>query len=164
VSGALIAFGFIAQSELRLAPFVAAVLPALFVLGELTFVALLRDSFQNVEFLRRIQKIRGYYRGLVPEAEEFFDPPGRDRETASAMATPGLGRRRHCCSLAPASSRRSTASSAAPVSRSSSHTRSGSTRLWSRRSASSPPCSYSACTWPTSTGAACLGSVGFAAG
>jgi len=93
VSGALIAFGFIAQSELRLAPFVAAVLPALFVLGELTFVALLRDSFQNIEFLRRIQKIRGYYRGLVPEAEEFFDPPGRDRETASEMATVGLGRR-----------------------------------------------------------------------
>jgi hypothetical protein len=51
------------------------------------FVALLRDSFQNIEFLRRIQKIRGYYRGLVPEAEEFFDPPGRDRE----MATVGLG-------------------------------------------------------------------------
>jgi hypothetical protein len=47
VSSALIAFGFIAQPELRLAPFVAAVLPALFVLGELTFVALLRDSFQN---------------------------------------------------------------------------------------------------------------------
>ncbi len=92
VSGALIAFGFIAQSELRLAPFVAAVLPALFVLGELTFVALLRDSFQNIEFLRRIQKIRGYYRGLVPEAEEFFDPPGRDKETASEMATVGLGR------------------------------------------------------------------------
>jgi len=92
VSSALIAFGFIAQTELRLAPFVAAVLPALFVLGELTFVALLRDSFQNIEFLRRIQKIRGYYRGLLPEAEEFFDPPGRDRETASEMATVGLGR------------------------------------------------------------------------
>ena len=47
VSSALIAFGFIAQSELRLAPFVAAVLPALFVLGECTFVALLRDLFQT---------------------------------------------------------------------------------------------------------------------
>jgi hypothetical protein len=92
VSSALIAFGFIAQSELRLAPFVAAVLPALFVLGEFTFVALLRDSFQNIEFLRRIQKIRGYYRGLLPEAEEFFDPPGQDTETASEMATVGLGR------------------------------------------------------------------------
>jgi hypothetical protein len=92
VSSAMIAFGFIAQSELRLAPFVAAVLPALFVLSDLTFVALLRDSFQNIEFLRRIQKIRHYYRGLVPEAEEFFDPPGRDRETASEMATVGLGR------------------------------------------------------------------------
>jgi hypothetical protein len=92
VSSTLIAFGFIAQSEVQLAPFVAAVLPALFVLGELTFVALLRDSFQNIEFLRRIQKIRRYYRGLLPEAEQFFDPPGQDTETASEMATVGLRR------------------------------------------------------------------------
>ncbi|HEY6745430.1 MAG TPA: hypothetical protein VI357_06885 [Mycobacteriales bacterium] len=90
VSGALIAFGFVAQTELPLAPFVAAVLPALFVLGELTFVGLLRDSFQNIEFLRRIQKIRGYYRGLLPEAKEFFDPPEEDRETAVELATVGL--------------------------------------------------------------------------
>ncbi len=53
---------------------------------------MLRDSFQNIEFLRRIQKIRHYYRGLVPEAEQFFDPPGRDGETASEMATVGLNR------------------------------------------------------------------------
>jgi hypothetical protein len=92
VSSALIAFGFVAQTDLALAPFVAAVLPALFVLGELTFAALLRDSFQNLEFLRRIQKIRGYYRGLLPDAAEFFDPPERDRETAAELATVGLGR------------------------------------------------------------------------
>jgi hypothetical protein len=92
VSSALIAFGFVAQTDLALAPFVAAVLPALFVLGELTFAALLRDSFQNLEFLRRIQKIRGYYRGLLPDAAEFFDPPEQDRETAAELATVGLGR------------------------------------------------------------------------
>jgi hypothetical protein len=90
VSSALIAFGFVAQSQVPLAPFVAAVLPAIFILGELTFVALLRDSFQNINFLHRIQKIRGYYRQLLPEAEEFFDPPDRDTETASEMATVGL--------------------------------------------------------------------------
>jgi hypothetical protein len=92
VSSGLIAFGFVAQTDLALAPFVAAVLPALFVLGELTFAALLRDSFQNLEFLRRIQKIRGYYRGLLPQAAEFFDPPEQDRETAAELATVGLGR------------------------------------------------------------------------
>jgi MFS family permease len=92
VSSALIAFGFAAQSGARLAPIVAAVLPALFVLGELTFLALLRDSFQNIEFLRRMQKIRGHYRTLLPEAEEFFDPPGRDAELAAELATVGLSR------------------------------------------------------------------------
>jgi hypothetical protein len=90
VSSALIAFGFVAQTDLPLAPFVAAVLPALFVLGELTFAALLRDSFQNLEFLRRMQKIRGYYRGLLPDAAKFFDPPEQDRETAAELATVGL--------------------------------------------------------------------------
>jgi hypothetical protein len=44
VSSALIAFGFLAQVVRRLDPFVAAVLPALFVLGELTFAALLRNT------------------------------------------------------------------------------------------------------------------------
>jgi hypothetical protein len=39
VSGALIAFGFLAQVVTRVDPFVTAVLPALFVLGELTFAA-----------------------------------------------------------------------------------------------------------------------------
>jgi len=51
VSSALIAFGFLAQAVGRLAPFVAAVLPALFVLGELTFAALLRNSIENLVLL-----------------------------------------------------------------------------------------------------------------
>ncbi len=44
VSSALIALGFLAQVVTRLDPFVAAVLPALFLLGEFTFAALLRDG------------------------------------------------------------------------------------------------------------------------
>ena len=92
VSSGLIAFGFVAQSGARLVPVVAAVLPALFILGELTFLALLRDSLQNLEFLRRMQKIRGHYRTLLPEAEQFFDPPGRDAELAAELATVGLSR------------------------------------------------------------------------
>lgn len=92
VSAALIAFGFTAQSGVPLAPIITAVLPALFILGELTFVALLRDSLQNIQFLLRIQKIRGHYRTLLPEAEEFFDPPEQDAELAAEMATVGLHR------------------------------------------------------------------------
>jgi hypothetical protein len=59
VSGALIAFGFLAQVVSRLDPFVTAVLPALFVLGELTFAAMWHNSVENLVLLRRMQDIRG---------------------------------------------------------------------------------------------------------
>ena len=90
VSSALIAFGFLAQVVRRLDPFVAAVLPALVVLGELTFAALLRNTMENLLLLERMQRIRRYYAGLVPEAEEFFDPAEIDAQLAAAMATVGL--------------------------------------------------------------------------
>ena len=48
VSSALIAFGFLAQVVTRLDPFVAAVLPAVFLLGEFTFAALLRNTLENL--------------------------------------------------------------------------------------------------------------------
>ena len=44
VSRSLIALGFLAQVVSRLDPFVAAVLPAVFLLGEFTFAALLRNT------------------------------------------------------------------------------------------------------------------------
>ena len=44
VSSALIAFGFLAQVVTHLDPFVAAVLPAVFLLGEFTFAALVRNT------------------------------------------------------------------------------------------------------------------------
>jgi hypothetical protein len=37
----------------------------------------------------QIQRIRGYYRTLVPEAQQFFDPPGTRDALAVAMATSG---------------------------------------------------------------------------
>ena len=90
LSGALIAFGFLAQVVTRLDPFVAAVLPALFVLGELTFAALWHNSVENLVLLRRMQDIRGYYRGLVPQASQFFDRPEADVQYRAALATVGL--------------------------------------------------------------------------
>ena len=90
VSSALIALRFLAQAVGRLAPFVAAVLPALFVLGELTFAALLRNSIENLVLLGQMQRIRRYYRGLVPEAEEFFEISGANAPLAAAMGTIGL--------------------------------------------------------------------------
>jgi hypothetical protein len=74
----------------RLDPFVAAVLPAVFVLGEFTFAALLRNTLENLMLLRQMQRIRGYYRTLVPEADQFFGPAVEEERFSAAMATVGL--------------------------------------------------------------------------
>jgi hypothetical protein len=89
VSSALITFGFVAQAA-DLTPFIAAVLPALFLLGEFTFAAMLRNSMESVVLLRQIQRIRHYYRRLGPDARDLFDPPESDRQFDAAIATFGL--------------------------------------------------------------------------
>jgi hypothetical protein len=90
VSSVLIALGFLAQVVTRLDPFVAALLPALFVLGEFTFAALVRNTIENLVLLEQMQRIRSYYRGLVPEASQFFDPPETDAQFQAAVGTMGL--------------------------------------------------------------------------
>jgi hypothetical protein len=90
VSSSLIAFGFLAQVVTRLDPFVAAVLPAVFLLGEFTFAALVRNTQENLVLLGQMQRIRGYYRTLVPEAEAFFGPVEEAARSSAAMATVGL--------------------------------------------------------------------------
>jgi hypothetical protein len=69
---------------------VAAVLPALFLLGEFTSAALLRNTVENLVLFRQLQRIRGYYPGLVPDAGEFLDPPEADVLYQAAVATIGL--------------------------------------------------------------------------
>lgn len=90
VSSSLIALGFLAQVVTHLDPFVAAVLPAVFLLGEFTFAALVRNTLENLVLLRQMQRIRGYYATLVPEADEFFGPAAEDERYTAAMATVGL--------------------------------------------------------------------------
>jgi hypothetical protein len=89
VSSALITFGFVSQAA-DLTPFIAAVLPALFLLGEFTFAAMLRNSMESVVLLRHIHRIRDYYRRVAPEARELFGPPGSDLQFNAAIATFGL--------------------------------------------------------------------------
>jgi hypothetical protein len=89
VSSSLIAFGFIAQVAGLLNPVVAAILPAILVLGEFTFIALLQNTMENLVYLRRIERIHSYYRVLTPEAERFFGPEAHDW-LAAAGATIGL--------------------------------------------------------------------------
>jgi hypothetical protein len=93
VSSALVAFGFLAQLSSRLGPVVAAVLPALLIVGEFTFVRLADTAIENVVSLQRIQRIHGYYRSLVPEAEQFFlAPPVADGEMVAAVESTGVRR------------------------------------------------------------------------
>ena len=89
VSSALVAFGFLAQVATRLDPFVAAVLPALFILGEFTYIRLVDNGVESLLVLQRIQRIHGYYRDLVPEGERFFEAPPADDEMVAAVASTG---------------------------------------------------------------------------
>ena len=90
MSSALVAFGFLAQVATRLDPFVAAVLPALFILGEFTYIRLVDNGVESLLVLQRIQRIHGYYRSLTPEAEQFFEAPPPDDEMAAAVASTGV--------------------------------------------------------------------------
>jgi hypothetical protein len=90
VSSSLIALGFLAQVVSRLDPFIAAVLPAVFLLGEFTFAALVRNTLENLVLLGQMQRIRGYYRTLTPEADQFFGPAAEEERYSAAMATVGL--------------------------------------------------------------------------
>jgi len=72
VSGAVIALGFVAQVGEEFGAFAAAVLPALLLLGEFTYVRLLENSIEDVLLFQAIQRIRRWYLSLGPDAAEFF--------------------------------------------------------------------------------------------
>jgi hypothetical protein len=85
LTGALVALGFVAQVGEQFDAFAATVLPALFLLGEFTYVRLLENGIEDALFQRSIQRIRRYYLGLVPEAAEFFGDATLDRKPSAAM-------------------------------------------------------------------------------
>jgi hypothetical protein len=85
LSGALIALGFIAQVAGRFDTFAAAVVPAIVVLGEFTYVRLLENSIEDVLFQRRINWIRRYYLGLHPDAAQFFGDVLRDTRSSPVL-------------------------------------------------------------------------------
>ena len=88
LSSSLVAIGFTVQSPRSLHPFVASVLPALFLLGLFTVIRLVDVTLEHQHYLRRIANIRGYYRTLAPEAADYFAPErGRWPE---ARVTPAL--------------------------------------------------------------------------
>jgi hypothetical protein len=74
---------------------VAAVLPALFVLGWFTVVRLVDTSVGSYRVQEAIAHIRGFYRQLTPEAPYYFPVwQGTDEEAAEALAMLGTKPRR----------------------------------------------------------------------
>jgi len=72
LSSSLVAMGFVSQFPQTFRLFAAAILPALFLLGVFTTVRLVDTGIENQQFLRRIARIRGYYRTLTPDAAIYF--------------------------------------------------------------------------------------------
>ena len=90
LSSSLVALGFAAQTETAFVPLATAVIPTMFLLGVFTVVRLIETGAQNMVFLRRIVRIRRYYRELTPEAASYFGTPGAS-ETDEVLAELGVG-------------------------------------------------------------------------
>ena len=88
LSSSLVAMGFMVQSREAFGPFVASVLPAVFLLGLFTVIRLVDVTLEYQHCLRGIAHIRGYYRTLGPEGADYFAAErGRWPE---ARSTPAL--------------------------------------------------------------------------
>jgi hypothetical protein len=74
LSSSLVALGFASRSPELFSPFVAIVLPALFILGLFTAVRLVDSNLEALLYLSSIARIRRYYRTLDPAAAEHFSP------------------------------------------------------------------------------------------
>ena len=72
LSGALVAFGFMAGSPYLLM-FVATVLPTLFLVGLLTTLRLVDISMESLQSFVTVARIRNFYRTLGKPAKALFD-------------------------------------------------------------------------------------------
>jgi hypothetical protein len=72
LSSSLVALGFASRSPEVFVPFVAIVLPAVFILGLFTAVRLVDSNLEGIVFLNAIARIRRFYRTLGPPAAEQF--------------------------------------------------------------------------------------------
>jgi hypothetical protein len=72
LSSSLVALGFASRSREVFVPFIAIVLPAIFVLGVFTVIRLVDTALENMRCLAGIARIRRYYRTLSPQAAVYF--------------------------------------------------------------------------------------------
>jgi hypothetical protein len=93
LSSTLVAIGFVAQSRSALGPFLAVVLPTLFVLGLFTLVRLVDTGVENLSCIRSMERIRRHYAELAPEAALFFGDTPDAGGSALAAAAARRGKR-----------------------------------------------------------------------
>jgi hypothetical protein len=91
LSSSLVAIGFASQSPRVFMPFVAAVLPAVFLLGVLTVIRLVDTALENIQYLAAIARVRSYYRTLGPEALAYFGADSGRWPEASSPPSQRLG-------------------------------------------------------------------------
>jgi hypothetical protein len=78
LSSSLVAMGFASQSPEAFGPLVAAVVPALFLLGVFTVIRLVDVSGQYMHYRARMARLHRYYYSLSPDAPDYFAfDPGR---------------------------------------------------------------------------------------
>lgn len=116
LSSSLVAMGFASRAPDVFVPFVATVLPALFLLGVFSAVRLVDGNLEINQLLTHIARIRGYYRSLSQRPNCFSrQAPGAGLKRARGLRC-GWDRRSRSSRPPPAWSRSSTASSPAPAS------------------------------------------------
>ena len=74
LSSSLVAFGFLAHTEFA-GGFLGIVVPVIFLLGIFTYERLVETSLEDVAALAAIQRIRRYYRSILPGAESYLMMP-----------------------------------------------------------------------------------------
>ncbi|MGH8985925.1 MAG: hypothetical protein ACRDY6_18905 [Acidimicrobiia bacterium] len=91
LSSTLVAVGFVSQTERAFGPFLAVVLPTLFLLGVFSTVRLVDTGVQNVSYLRAMARIRRYWAELTPDAPAFFGTSDDDTHAALASLAVSYG-------------------------------------------------------------------------
>jgi hypothetical protein len=102
LTGTVLALGFLAGTTDAVAPVAYAAVPIVVLLGLLSYFRLVEISIEDVQALQAIQRIRGYFSGLVPEAGDFFPAPG-SRQAIDQLLDTGVHRSRWRATLTIAS-------------------------------------------------------------
>lgn len=74
LSSALVAFGFLAQTDYALG-FLSVIMPVIFLLGLFTYQRLVETSLEDIAALDSIQRIRAVYAKILPGGAKYFPRP-----------------------------------------------------------------------------------------